>query len=63
MVLRRLNERIQLSLVTRIARDRRGVTALEYALLTALIAIAIAGGITMFSTDAKTVFSTVSNTL
>jgi pilus assembly protein Flp/PilA len=44
-------------------RDRRGVTALEYGLLTGLIALVIVGGITLFSSNANTLFTHISNTL
>lgn len=47
----------------RLLRDRRAVTALEYGLLTGLIAVAIAGAVALFSGNANTVFSTVANTL
>jgi Flp pilus assembly pilin Flp len=47
----------------RFARDRRGVTAMEYGLLTGLIALVIAAALSMFSTDANLLFTHISNTL
>ena len=41
--------------------DRRGVTALEYGLLAGLIAIALIGVLTTFSSDVQTLFTNVSN--
>ena len=63
MVKRRLGKRIWNSAAMRLLRDRRAVTALEYGLLTGLIAVAIAGAVALFSSNANTVFSTVANTL
>ncbi|AOJ27232.1 Flp family type IVb pilin [Burkholderia seminalis] len=40
-------------------RDQRGVTAIEYGLIAALIAIGIVVALTTIGTDLKTVFSTV----
>lgn len=40
-------------------RDDRGATATEYAILVALIAIAIVGGITLFGTQLNQWFSTL----
>ena len=39
--------------------DRRGVTALEYGLIAALIAGVIAGGVTLVGTNLSTKFSAV----
>jgi len=44
-------------------RDGRGVTAIEYALIVALIAIAIVGAATSLSGGAVATFMTISNTL
>lgn len=41
--------------------DRRGVTALEYGLLAGLIAIALIGVLTTFSSDVQTLFTNVSS--
>jgi pilus assembly protein Flp/PilA len=63
MVKGRLAKRIWSSAPLRLLRDRRAVTALEYGLLTGLIAVAIASGVAFFSTTASSVFTTVANTL
>ena len=56
--LRRLARRI-----ARPIRDEAGVTALEYGLLTALIALVIAGALTMFSSDANQMFTHIASTI
>jgi pilus assembly protein Flp/PilA len=43
--------------------DQRGVTALEYALIAALVAVVIIGGVSLLGTSVSTVFSTVANTI
>ena len=43
--------------------DRRGVTALEYALIAALVAVVIIGGVSLLGTNISKVFSTVANTI
>lgn len=43
--------------------DRRGVTALEYALIAALVAVVIIGGVSLLGTNVSKVFSTVANTI
>ena len=40
-----------------------GVTALEYALIAALIAVVIIGGVSLLGQDISKVFSTVANTI
>jgi pilus assembly protein Flp/PilA len=40
-----------------------GVTALEYALIAALIALVIVGGVSLLGTDVSAVFSTAANTI
>ena len=40
-----------------------GVTALEYALIAALVALVIIGGVSLLGTDVSKVFSTVANTV
>jgi pilus assembly protein Flp/PilA len=47
----------------RLAGDKVGVTALEYALIAALIAVVIIGGVSLLGTDVSQVFSTVANTI
>ena len=48
---------------TRLARDHDGVTALEYALIAALIAVVIIGSVSLLGTSVSQVFSTVANTI
>ena len=49
--------------VRRVARDRRALTALEYGLLTGLIALMIVGAVSLFGTNASQVFTHIANTL
>ena len=43
--------------------DRRAVTALEYGLIAALIAVAIIGGVTALGTKLNATFTTISKDL
>jgi len=43
--------------------DRRGVTALEYGLIAALIAVAIIGGVTAVGTNLQSLFTSASSSL
>ena len=43
--------------------DRRAVTAIEYALIAALIAVVIIGGVTQLGGNAQTTFSNVASEL
>lgn len=52
-----------LSLLAAIRSDRRGVTALEYALIAALIAAAIVGALRSLGGDLNTTFTTLSASL
>jgi len=47
----------------RLGRDDQGVTALEYALIAALVAVVIIGGVSLLGTSVSQVFSTVANTI
>ena len=49
--------------VERLAAAKEGVTALEYALIAALIAVVIIGGVSLLGTNVSQVFSTVANTI
>ena len=49
--------------IATLMRDQEGVTALEYALIAALVAVAIIGGVSMLGTAASQVFTTVANTI
>ncbi|MGH7076168.1 MAG: Flp family type IVb pilin [Stellaceae bacterium] len=46
-----------------LSRDERGVTALEYALIAALVAVVIIGAVSLLGSSISTVFSTVANTI
>jgi pilus assembly protein Flp/PilA len=46
-----------------IARDERGVTALEYAMIAALIAVVIIGGVTALGTRINVVFDNIRTSL
>ncbi len=43
--------------------DKRGVTALEYALIAALIAVVIIGAVSLLGSSVSGVFSKVANTI
>jgi pilus assembly protein Flp/PilA len=43
--------------------DRRGVTAIEYGLIAALIAVVIAGGVRIVGTSLSTVFGSVNTAI
>lgn len=47
----------------RLAFNRDGVTALEYGLLTGLIALVIVGAVSLFSGNANTLFTHIANTI
>ena len=47
----------------RLAGNEAGVTALEYALIAALIAVVIIGAVSLLGTSVSQVFSTVANTI
>jgi len=49
--------------LTKLIGDKRGVTALEYALIAALVAVVIIGGVSLLGTNVSKVFSTVANTI
>jgi pilus assembly protein Flp/PilA len=46
-----------------LSADRDGVTALEYAMIAALVAVAIIGGVSLLGTSVSQVFSTVASTI
>ncbi|MEQ8967932.1 MAG: Flp family type IVb pilin [Azospirillaceae bacterium] len=52
-----------LSTFKRFLKDESGATAIEYALIAALIAIAIIGGLQALSTQLNTTFGTVESAL
>jgi pilus assembly protein Flp/PilA len=49
--------------MTKFIGDQKGVTALEYALIAALVAVVIIGGVSLLGTNVSKVFSTVANTI
>jgi pilus assembly protein Flp/PilA len=49
--------------VRRFDRDEDGVTAVEYGLLAALIAVAMIGGATLLGTDLNSLFSSIGGIL
>ncbi len=49
--------------VSKLTADIKGVTALEYALIAALIAVVIIGSVSLLGTSVSQVFSTVANTI
>jgi pilus assembly protein Flp/PilA len=51
------------NLVHRLFRDESGVTAIEYGLIAALIAVIIIGAVTVVGTSLSTTFSTVATSL
>lgn len=50
-------------MLTTLWNDRRGVTAIEYGLIAALIAVVIIGVLTAVGTSLRNVFNTVNNDL
>ena len=53
----------QFTILFRLATDRRGVTAVEYALMGALISIAIAGTVTVLAGDITATLSAIGNVI
>jgi len=51
------------NLVSRFVSDESGVTAIEYGLIAALIAVIIIGAVTTVGTKLSTTFSTVAGSL
>ena len=49
--------------VARFARDKKGVTAIEYGLIAGLIGVAIIGAVTVVGTDLVALFTTVGTNL
>ena len=50
-------------LVRALVADRRGVTAMEYGLIAALVAVVIIGTVTTLGTNLKGVFDSISTAL
>ena len=51
------------NLVSRFASNESGVTAIEYGLIAALIAVIIIGAVSALGTNLSTTFSTVASSL
>ncbi|KAF0225035.1 MAG: pilus assembly protein [Rhodospirillaceae bacterium] len=51
------------TVMTKLNRDERGATAIEYGLIAALVAIVIIGGLQALSGGLNTLFGTVATTL
>ena len=52
-------EEIKMKVFTRLLADESGVTAIEYSLIAALIAVAAIGSFTLIGTNLSTTFSTI----
>jgi pilus assembly protein Flp/PilA len=52
-----------INLVKQIAREEDGVTAIEYGLIAALIAVVIMGAVSTVGTDLKSVFTSIGTDL
>jgi pilus assembly protein Flp/PilA len=49
--------------MTRLLADERGATAVEYGLIVACIFLAIIGGLSLFATNANTMYTSIANTV
>jgi pilus assembly protein Flp/PilA len=49
--------------IAKLCRDRRGVTAMEYGIIAALIAVVLVGGVATFGTGLTTMFSNISTAM
>jgi pilus assembly protein Flp/PilA len=58
-----LKVRLDSRRIRRLIEDRRGVTAIEYALIAALIAIAAIGAFTAVGADLSNTFSSIASQL
>ena len=56
-------QEIEMEVLTLLLKDERGVTAIEYSLIAALIAVAAIGSFTLIGTSISTTFSTVAGKL
>jgi pilus assembly protein Flp/PilA len=54
---------VRCQVIPRLFEDNRGVTAIEYALIAALIAVAAIGAFTLVGTDLSNTFSSIANQL
>jgi pilus assembly protein Flp/PilA len=51
------------SLIANLLKDESGVTAIEYALIAALIAVAAIGAFTLVGSSLSTTFTLIANTI
>jgi pilus assembly protein Flp/PilA len=56
-------QEIKVKFVTLLLKNESGVTAIEYSLIAALIAVAAIGSFTLMGTDISTTFSTIAGKL
>ena len=54
---------VKCQVIARLFEDNRGVTAIEYALIAALIAVAAIAAFTLVGTDLSDTFSSIANQL
>jgi pilus assembly protein Flp/PilA len=54
---------VKCQVIPRLIENNRGVTAIEYALIAALIAVAAIGAFTAVGTDLSTTFSSIASQL
>ena len=50
-------------MLKRFLRNEQGVTALEYALIAALVAVVIIGSVSLLGQNVSSVFGTIANTI
>jgi pilus assembly protein Flp/PilA len=56
-------QEIKMKFIALLLKDESGVTAIEYSLIAALIAVAAIGSFSLIGTDISTTFSTVAGKL
>ena len=56
-------QEIKVKFVTLLLKNESGVTAIEYSLIAALVAVAAIGSFTLMGTDISTTFSTIAGKL
>lgn len=54
---------VNAGIICRVVKNNQGVTAIEYALIAALIAVAAIAAFTLVGTNLSTTFSTIANQL
>lgn len=58
-----VHQEIEVKVLTSLLKNESGVTAIEYTLIAALIAVAAIGSFTVIGTDLSSTFSTVAGKL